>query len=153
MVALAGNEVRRQRMAKTRKKAKTAKTNVRSTKGTSTDGRTDRVINHLPAAVSAPERCKSLRADACKAGTNTSCRPAIGRAGDVVVVVCPSTGRTIFPYDPVTTERAKMCVMRWPGAVSRRDASADVSRQKLGGHGKVPVIIRQPLLCQGPERD
>jgi len=71
------------------------------------DGRTDRVINHLPAAVSAPEALKGIfgRMLAKRAQPGAR-RPAIGRAGDVLVVVCPSTGRTIFPYDPVTTERA-----------------------------------------------
>jgi hypothetical protein len=61
------------------------------------------------------------------------------------VVVCLSQVETIFPYDPVTTERADMCVMRWLEAVSRRDtfrrAATNIERPRKG----LQVIIRQPL--------
>jgi len=99
-------------------------------------------MKHLPAA-------DATMADA--SGRNYGiCRPTIEWAGDPKLWFVYQV-ETIFPYDPVTTERAEM----WRNEMARvaiRRGTSDVSRQKSYSHeGSSHHTPTPPSKVQGGE--
>ena len=62
-----------------------------------------------------PLRNESFGRMLAKRAQSRPCRPAIGRVGESWLRVYHIRVESIFPYDPVTTERAEKCAMRWLG--------------------------------------